>query len=473
MSYLNRALSGVSSAAVLTLAFLTLTTFSAQADELSVRPGIEIFEEFSTNPTRARDRDLADSAFALRYKPNLEIETRGQTGFNRLKLGVNGRQYHDSKYENRDANDKFANFDFQRAISSRLSFFGSAGYYLNEDVDAILVERDGSVSPDGPVILTSDRPDIETLSGQFGFEYRLNPKSSLNVSAVIYDFDYDLASRTLNPLDPFRNQRDFSSNVGRISYNRRLTSRDSGFVQLSYRKTNFESAADFEHAFFDQETDPDTGTITFTEVTRDLPLNAEQDDTQTSVTIGWTRQWVPTLTTSLSGGTRRLKSERGSFHVFDPNAFLGGASEFLAVQAPQDGSSTSFTGSASLTKGFKRGQLQLFASRETRPSSGVSASVDETSYGFSYTHSFSGKLSARVGARNEFREAANERGFDDTARIHRYDASVRWRLRERWVAFVRGTSTDSSADNRFFSSYSDNRVSFGFNYAFGLDELSP
>ena len=468
MSYPSRALSGVSFAAAAVLGLLLASP--AAADELSIRPGIELFEEFSTNPTRVRDRDLSDSAFALRYKPNLEIETRGQTGFNRLRLGVNGRQYHESKYENRDANDRFANFDFRRSVTSRLSFYGTAGYYLNEDVDAILVETDGAVSDSGPILLNSDRPDIETLSGQFGFEYALNSRSAINIAAFIYDFDYDLASLTEDPFNRFSQRRDFTSNLISATYTQALSPRDTFFVQLSHRNTDFDGSFRLDGAILP---DPAPDATPEQLAARQLPLSPEQEDRQLSAILGWNRNWSPTLTTSVNGGTRQLQSDRDGFIQPFNIIFFGVPQTQFNIIAPDDGKSASFTGSASLVKETRKGRLELFASRETRPSSGVSASVDETSYGFRYDHRLSGRVSATIGARNEFREAANESGFDDAARIHRYDASLRWRVGERWVAFVSATSTDSNADNLFFSSYSDKRVSFGFQYAFGVDELSP
>ena len=472
MSYLNRVLSGVSLATLAALVAIGLLAAPpAQADELSVRPTVELFEEFSTNPTRARDRDLAEEAFALRYKPSVEIETRGAKGFNRFHLGISGRKYHESKLSNRDANDRFADFEFQRTLTKRLSFFGSAGYYFNEDVDAILVENEGTVEPGDMLFLTADRPDIETISGQLGMQYALSPRSSVQLAVFSYDFDYDIARATEDPFDPFRNRRDFTSNLASFTYNRVLGPRDTGFVQVSYRKTDFDPAAVIEGLFGVPfiVNGQIVQFITLGENT--LPMGPGQEDDQYSITVGWSRQWTPTIATSIRGGTVRLRSEQDAFH--QPLLFTVPGEDLLpfTVQGARDGRSSSFTGGASLTKTFKRGRLDVFASRETRPSSNISASIDETTYGFTYSHRFSSRLSTTVGVRNEFQEAANDNGFDDTARIRRYDASVNFRVRQRWLAFVRANSSRSKADNLFFNSYSDHRVSAGFRYAFDVEEL--
>ena len=462
--YPNRVHSGASVVVVLA-ALITFGWFGApvaHADELTIRPRVQLFEEWSTNPTREQDRDLADASATFRYKPSLEIESRGATGYTNFHFGVNGRKYHDSDLDELDANDRFADFEFERSVTKRLAFFGSAGYLFSQSVDAIFIDNGTPTIGDG-LLLVQERPDIETLSGQFGLRYMLNQRSSVRLSAFLYDFDFDLPGTTTDPFDPFRNRRDFKSDVVSLSYNRVLSPRDSGFLQVSYRLTKFDEAASIFGPF--QDPPRPNGDIPFG--LRSAPTSPEQDDKQTSVIAGWNRQWTPELGTSLSGGTRFLRTERKFFQFFNP--FQGVFNGVL----PSKGESTAFVGSASLTRTFKRGQLELFASKETRPSSSISASIDETTYGFKYTHRFSRKLSATFRLRNEYREAANEGGFDDTARTRRYDGTVSWRLRERWVAFATVSSTKSDADEVFFNSFSDYRVSSGFRYAFDLDELNP
>ena len=399
---------------------------SAQAEELSIRPGFLVYGEYSTNPTYEQHRRDAIADYALRYRPNLTLESNGPAGHVRLNGGVDGRNYDELNELN--GHDLFAEFDIDRKLNNRWTLFGTGSYTAYEKRDPVTV---------GETLLQSERVDLDQAIAQMGLRYSVTAQSTLSGSYAYANYDFEDPS-TGQPRD-----RDFTSNLGSLTYTYALSARDSLFVQGAYRRTEFDPAG--------QQIPP-------------FPFRPDQEDDQWSALAGWSRQWTPIWSSSLSGGSRWLRSESG----ISARLIGGGAGVIIPGSS---GRSTAFVGNAYLRRVTERSNFELTFKQETRPSSGISASVDDRELGAFYWTKLTRRLSLTLRGSYALREASASSA--DEAKIQRFASTLEWRVRKRTAIFLRYNFVASDTDNVFFQEYTENRVQLGLRYAFDLDHMHP
>ena len=160
-------------------------------------------------------------------------------------------------------------------------------------------------------------------------------------------------------------------------------------------------------------------------------------------------------------------------------------------------------GAAEVTRKFRRGELNLSYRRETRPSSGLGASLDTDKLRARYATRLTSRLRLAVsGELYRYRSAGdsivseNPVGFsfpsftpicaegsvgigascfrevDDEIDSKTWIALVRldWRIRERFFTFVSYRYRDQTSDGtRSVGEFDSHRVMLGFRYAYPID----
>ena len=507
MSYPSRLHSGNSRTALLTVA-LVLGPLSAQAGErVQVRPRIEASIEYADNPTHSRSHPENDGI--TRVRPSLELYSESERGHMSLSFGADTRTH--LELHELNAVDPYARFRIERDLSRRLELFGNGRWARRTDRDPV----DDPDSGDDDALLLDGRPDVERRSALLGMRYHLSPASDISLAFDDGDADYepnDADDGAVNPrgdeLDPRRDHR--TSGIA-LEYRRAASPRDLLFATFSQRWNAF-----------DDITQEHPGTV----VPGETVTLLEQEESQSSVALGWRREWTPTWSTVLRGGARLLEAE-GNEHqnvtFFRPD----GSTTDLEI----DDRSTALVGVASVTRSTQRSTLTLSLEAETRPSSGRTGSVDVQTLRAGYRRQLTERLSldlrGEVGRQEsatdfdvfqvltaafgqpDYTAAARAACFDsgglygdwdsgvprlvfdrDEGRlrftsvlpvcsaaleslidtdVQRFDLTLDWRMRRTLTTFLRYTFVDRDADGAVGSSYRDHRVRIGFRYYFGVD----
>jgi hypothetical protein len=243
-----------------------------------------------------------------------------------------------------DATDWTAGWDVDQRVTPRVHIFSESRFTLFENQDAL--------TDDGKII-GQGRPDQRYTRLNGGIRYAVTPSTSVSASFGYHERDFSLGDR-----DPSNSRRDQDTRYQTVSYLHALTARDRVQLQLQRGNSRFE----------------------------DIGAGSEEN-TVVATTAQWARAWDSRWSTVFSAGLRSLRIEN----------------------EVSDDRSLGLVGAAQITRKLRNdGAISLWYRRETRPSSGLGASLDQDVFGAIYRGWITKRLSFRIEAEfDHFRSAGD------------------------------------------------------------------
>ncbi len=421
--------------AALSLGLVGLLPGLARADRASLGASVNVTQEHDDNVYS--DEDDERSSLVTFVTPGLRLRQEGDRGHAFVDVGLRSRTYWSES--DLDTVDRFGRLDLERKLTPRATLFSTARVDLADDADTI--EDDGRV-------LQGGRDDARLVEGSLGMRYAIGLRTQLTTSVSYAGRDY---GDRRSSYDQSRRDSDFY--LASATLQRVLGLKDVFELNAGYQRNRFD---DLRH----------------------IPLGAgETTDDVYSATASWRRQWSARWRTVATGGVRRLRSEQEDavvnlnpiFRFFPPSLW-----ELFAVRDDTTSASSGLIGSFSLTRAFRRSQLDLGVSYLTQATGGLGSTLDTTSLTGAFSHRMSERVTARLDARYDKSRSAmdDDRGFDRKYDFEYADIALRldWRARKRWLTFAYARFAKQRSDGDLsVQEYDRMRVGIGLQYFYDHD----
>ncbi len=409
-------------ALVVVLACAGAARFAAadgDADATTLEPSLQLEQQYNSNIFSQEKGEEQSPVTILR--PGLTFRNAGERGFLRLNGWLSNHSYWQESKLN--GTDRGGMLDFDRRLTSRLSFFGSGTKtrYVNRDEirgsDIAVRNDEGQVEIVPGHLVSGGAPDIDTEAATLGVRYDFTPRTTLQLSGGPTNVAYNrhpVGSTTY---------RDRAGWFARSLVAYELSPRD----QLSLDVQALGLDQDDATAFFFKEPAAVTigaGGFELVTVNDNLAVGTgESRSEQQLAMLGWGRSWSPVWYTRFSVGARRLHSEvEDAWALASTAARLCILTPFGCFPTGTKVPATTFTpvdfddtgpgviGEVLLRRTFERSLLTLSYRRSTEVNSGATTSdVDVDTFTVELRRLLAQRVTLQLTGKFEYLENASDR----------------------------------------------------------------